>query len=70
MQINNEEFKDSESLVTFLTWWNERISLTDGIKRPSTPDFFEVWNARQSTINDLKKENKELKDKLRKLENK
>jgi hypothetical protein len=35
---------------------------------PGMPDFFEVWNARQSTIDALRKENDELKNKIASLE--
>ena len=69
MQIDNS-YRGSESLTTFQEWWNKRIAPVDGVKRPVMPDFFEVWNARQSTIDALRKENEELKDKIRKLEEK
>ena len=63
MQVDNK-FRGTESLETFKEWWNNRIAFTDG-KRPQMPDFFEVWNARQPTIDSLRMEIEMLKNKLK-----
>jgi hypothetical protein len=67
MQIDNS-FRGTESFETFLAWWQERIGTAKERNLPGMPDFFEVWNARQSTIDALKKENEQLKNKIAGLE--
>jgi len=66
MLIDNK-FKGTESLITFQEWWIQRISPIEGGKRPGMPDFFEVWNARQPVIDELRKENDELKEQIQNL---
>ena len=67
MQIDNS-FRGTESFDTFLAWWQERISTAKAKNLPGMPDFFEVWNARQPTIDALRKENEQLKNKIASLE--
>lgn len=69
MQIDNR-FRNTESLISFQEWWNERISKKDGVNRPLMPDFFEVWNARQPMIDSLKQENEHLKSQIKNFQNK
>lgn len=64
LQIDNK-YRNTESLITFQEWWNKRISPIEGLNRPVMPDFFEVWDARQPLIDELKKENEYLKNKIK-----
>lgn len=61
-----ENFTNSESIESFIKWWQERVKNHDA-KKPNLPNFFEVWDARQIEIDRLKKENAELKNTIEKL---
>lgn len=56
-----------ESIESFKTWWHHRIHNRHG-KNYIMPDFFEIWDARQSEIDALRQENEQLKNKIRTLE--
>jgi hypothetical protein len=58
------KFRNTDSFNSFRKWWSERISSNRGNK-PPMPDFFEVWNARQKEIDQLKEENENLKSKIK-----
>jgi hypothetical protein len=61
VQIKDSFSKDS--IESFKKWWGERIGNKGN--RPPMPDFFEVWNARQQEIEQLRNENKRLQQELK-----